>query len=39
MISTTDSEHGSGVLVEHLFFFLYIYIVLSNKGEDAKNKS
>lgn len=38
MISTTDSEHGSGVLVEHLFF-LSIYIVLSNKGEDAKNKS
>lgn len=39
MTSTTDSEHGSRVLVEHLFLFLSIYIVLSNKGEDAKNKS
>lgn len=39
MISTTDPEHGSRVLVEQLFLFLSIYIVLSNKGEDAKNKS
>lgn len=39
MISTTDPEHGSRVLVEHLFLFLSIYIVLSIKGEDAKNKS